>query len=356
MFQHVLVAGPFFHGYVRQISRAFRRQVRKVSTVEYLPNTYRALFQNKLILLSSKHQNHFHSNEERHDHQALIRYLDSTIAIWRKQKPDLLFVMRPDLWPAEFALELRHLNPRGAIAFWFYDPLDRYPAQASNLKESDAVFVYDKRDTSSPTAWNNNTFYLPLGFDSGTYRSDCKSNSIAYDLSFVGRITPARVDDLTEALRFLETLPGRSAIYGGKALLAVRLMQWFRVEKPPLYGFVRRSDINARAANHLYQRSRFSLNIHQEGTACGYNPRFFEINGAGGFQVARYLEGMEEMFEPDREIIYYHDQLELVDKLKFFKDNEMARRKIAYSGAARAHKEHTMALRIAQALNCLRKR
>ena len=74
------------------------------------------------------------------------------------------------------------------------------------------------------------------------------------------------------------------------------------------------------------------MNITMPGITSGIPLRVFDIMGMGGFVLTNYQPEVEELFEIGKNIEVYHDFDEMADKVKFYSDNENARKIIALNG------------------------
>lgn len=70
--------------------------------------------------------------------------------------------------------------------------------------------------------------------------------------------------------------------------------------------------------------------------------RHFEINACGGFQLSFYVEGLEKLYNIGEEISIYNSPYDLVQKVKFYLQNEDEREHIALHGLERTLREHQM--------------
>lgn len=70
--------------------------------------------------------------------------------------------------------------------------------------------------------------------------------------------------------------------------------------------------------------------------------RIFKILGCGGFLLTGYAEKMEELYTPDKEIVFFHNFNELVKKIKYYLAHDKEREKIARAGYERSLKDHTL--------------
>ena len=99
----------------------------------------------------------------------------------------------------------------------------------------------------------------------------------------------------------------------------------------------------------LYSSSRLSLGFlevydrHDPSQAVTrhLHLREFEAPMSGALYCTGYMEELEEFFEPDKEIIVYRNQYELVDKVKYYRKHEKLADQIRWAGYKRATTEHT---------------
>src|SRR5436190_5900381 len=99
----------------------------------------------------------------------------------------------------------------------------------------------------------------------------------------------------------------------------------------------------------LYSRSRISLGfsvVAQQPTD-GSPPikqvrlRDFEAPMSGAFYLVEQCDELAEFFEPDREIVFFRDADELVDKARYYLSHDVERERIRLAGMRRARTEHT---------------
>jgi spore maturation protein CgeB len=81
--------------------------------------------------------------------------------------------------------------------------------------------------------------------------------------------------------------------------------------------------------------------------------RMYMAVGCGAFYMCQYMEGIEEVLEPEREIITFHSEQEMIEKIIFYLNKDELRRKIAEAGRKRVLAEHTYEIRIRQMLGII---
>lgn len=99
----------------------------------------------------------------------------------------------------------------------------------------------------------------------------------------------------------------------------------------------------------LLQRSEIVFNKHTEA-ANGIigNMRLFEATGVGACLLTDTGSNMHDLFEEDKEIVCYHSDDELFEKLDYLRNNPNIRKEIAKAGQARVLKDHTVQQRCEQ--------
>jgi spore maturation protein CgeB len=99
----------------------------------------------------------------------------------------------------------------------------------------------------------------------------------------------------------------------------------------------------------LYSRSHISLGFlevnenHDPSKTLSQHLhlREFEAPMCGALYLTGYFDELAEMFEPDLEVLVYHNQYELVDKARYYLRNPEKAQKIREAGRKRALADHT---------------
>lgn len=79
--------------------------------------------------------------------------------------------------------------------------------------------------------------------------------------------------------------------------------------------------------------------------------RTFEVPGAGGFLVTEWAEGLEDCYEPGREIVVFRGLGDLAEKIRFYLAHPADRDAIAWGGYKRTCEDHTYDRRLAEVLD-----
>jgi spore maturation protein CgeB len=108
----------------------------------------------------------------------------------------------------------------------------------------------------------------------------------------------------------------------------------------------------------LYSRSQISLGFlevydqHDASRAVTQHLhlREFEAPMSGALYCTGYMDELAEMFEPDREVLVYRNQHELLDKVRYYLAHPDEAERIRQAGHTRALRDHTYQRRFEQLL------
>jgi len=84
--------------------------------------------------------------------------------------------------------------------------------------------------------------------------------------------------------------------------------------------------------------------------------RTFTALGLGAFYLTYPTKGIEEMFEPDKELILFHTPDEMIGKIRYYLAHEDERKKVAEAGRRKALAQHTYTHRFERMFDLLRAR
>jgi spore maturation protein CgeB len=91
----------------------------------------------------------------------------------------------------------------------------------------------------------------------------------------------------------------------------------------------------------LYKASKINLSLQISTMKGSLNKRTFEIPAAGGFLVGSFREPLVWHFEDGREVVYFREDEELKDLIRYYLHHPDERREIAKRARERVLKEHT---------------
>jgi len=244
------------------------------------------------------------------------------------------------------------LQADSAITFWDVDA----PATIARMhaKPNDAFRTsmpqYDAVLTYGGGPWCREQYialgaraYFSMynGLDPETHYPVPPDPSLACDVAFLGNRLPdreARVEELF--LLAAELAPSQSFLLGGEG--------WGDKSMPPNVRWI--GHVPTAEHNRVNCSAGMVMNINRASMAqSGFSPptRVFEVAGAGACLLCDDWPGIDDCFEPGKEILVVRNAQDVVDALARYDD--AARREIGTAFHARALRDHTYAQRAAQA-------
>jgi len=95
-----------------------------------------------------------------------------------------------------------------------------------------------------------------------------------------------------------------------------------------------------------FSAAKIVINNLHPAEIWGVNVRTFEIPACGGFELVSKRKGLNQLFEDGREVISFNSLPDLKEKINYYLNNELERKKIASAGYIKAHNEHTYQKRL----------
>lgn len=263
----------------------------------------------------------------------------------------------------ELERRVLELRERSAVVFWDVDAaatLARMHADPNDpfrslVAEYDAVFTYGGGPwcREQYTAFGARAYFtIYNGLDPETHHPAPPDPALACDVAFLGNRLPdreARVEELF--LNAAELAPHQRFLLGGEG--------WGEKVLPGNVRYI--GHVPTADHNRLNCSAGMVMNINRASMAqSGYSPptRVFEVAGAGGCLLCDDWPGVNDCFEPEKEILIIRNAQDVVDALGAY--DGAARRRIGAALHNRALRDHTYAQRARQAEegfnHCLRAR
>jgi spore maturation protein CgeB len=233
------------------------------------------------------------------------------------------------------------------IIHYFGDaPLESYshagkPELFDKLSSSEnIVFCWDKEYINT---FKNKAYYLPLAVDPNLYLTEKKEPNDK--IVFIGRpLTLKRLELLCEILK---EYPNQLEIYcyekhfemSIEQIKEFNLLDKNQIDnyRKTFKGFLKtEQDLSS-----VYAKSLISLNITLDQGINSINYRVFEVIASKGFLINDYKKAIADEFTPEIEAVYYSDKENLMDKLKFYMNNNKKRTEIAEQGYKKLLDKHT---------------
>jgi spore maturation protein CgeB len=179
------------------------------------------------------------------------------------------------------------------------------------------------------------------GLDPDTHHPVPPDPALACDVAFIGNRLPDRERRVEELfLRAAAMAPENRFLLGGEG--------WGDKSMPANVRWI--GHVPTHDHNRVNCSAGMVLNINRSSMAdCGFSPptRLFEVAGVGACMLCDDWPGIDDCFEPEKEILVVRTAEDIVDALHTH--NESSRNKIGEAFRARALRDHTYARRAQQA-------
>jgi spore maturation protein CgeB len=243
-------------------------------------------------------------------------------------------------------LEMR--RPRQIVSFWDVDApatLDRVQNLPDELfgkliPRFDMVLTYGGGQAVVDTykrCGAQDCYPIYNGFDPETHHPVKSDQAFRADLSFLGNRLPDR-EERSEEFFFkpAAALPNKFFLLAGNG--------WGDKAKPPNVNYL--GHLYSSAHNSFNCSSLAVLNVNRDSMArYGFSPatRVFEAAGAGACLISDSWNGIEEFFEPDKEILLANNGDEVVEILRSLTPSHAS--SIGQAAYRRAKRDHTYSQR-----------
>ncbi len=183
--------------------------------------------------------------------------------------------------------------------------------------------------------------YFRLGFDERILER-LTLRPPQFDVTFVGGFAPSHVDRIPWLEELLTQIDVDVFCYG--------------LENTAPSSPIRRHYRGQTWGWKMYetlQQSRLTLNRHARidvrGEVCtdwSNNLRLYEASGVGACLVTEWRPHLNQLFEPDVEVVTYRDARECVEKIRYYLTHEPERAAVARAGQRRTLSEHLYSRRM----------
>lgn len=275
--------------------------------------------------------------------------------VLRRDKYDYLFFYHDWIfgdYPDSFFEKVRASGVR-TIAFHPDDePEHWYRRNAPYDHHYDLVASHSKAGTARRQAenWGERVLYLQWGYSPRTCYP-IPTASKKYDVVFIGK---HKVDSV-RGVTLVEDGDQREKLLVKLAQECERHGWTFRIfghgwDRHPVLRKWAGGVLSQEGMVQVYNESRIVFNpawsSDGDPNAVQTKLRHFEVPGCGAFQITNQNDELAELFEAGKEIEFFRNDTELLDKISFYLRHEAAREEIAAAGLRRAQQEHTLDKRI----------
>jgi len=209
---------------------------------------------------------------------------------------------------------------------WFMDGVKYYPELIEKFRLFDHLFIFEPTDKELLVDFSKDKIStLDLGFNKNRFYP--KKEEFIYDFSFIGSYYKNREETLIHVVNELKN--------------GIIIGDFNKSNNKKINSINWKSQITIDKTNTLFNQSRNNINIHHSQSIEGLNVRTFEILGSGNLQFVENKKNALNFFEDGKHLVFYSSKEELVDKQKFYLNNEIIANKIRENGYKVAIKHHT---------------
>lgn len=260
------------------------------------------------------------------------------IEIANQFQPDLTFVVSPTLIHPS---SIRALQQHGLVFVFFTDnPLDQHHTHSNSwikrgLPLWDAVFIWSQCLAKQLTEKKvKNVVFHPFCSDV-QYHVTQRKNSPIYDVAFIGNWDASRKRE-----QYLKAISHyQLGIWGSD--------YWVTHCRETSLGNLCKGMCTYEEIPEILGSAKIGLNILRPQNETGHNIRTFEIPATGTLMLSERSQDLLNLFEEDREAVYFSNPDELKQKVEHLLQNPSLIQSIADAGYKKALR-HTITERVAE--------
>lgn len=189
--------------------------------------------------------------------------------------------------------------------------------------------------------------FIPHGFDPQIHKPIKPLDNFKNDVSFIGNYSLHKAGVLESIVSSLPNI--NLKIWGGT---------WGKYNGKLLNRYIIGNGVMGDAYAAAINSSKINLAIlseQVEGASSGdqITSRTFHITGSGGFMLHQHTNEVENYYEEGVECEFYRSEEELINKIKYYLNNEMKRQKVALNGYKRAMLQYNQNERAKEVISVL---
>jgi spore maturation protein CgeB len=248
-------------------------------------------------------------------------------------KPDILFLNSNFEYFGSF---LENINPYvNKTCAWISCPFDKN----LDLKNINHVFTLFKPHYDFFKNKNISTTLTHAAFDDEILK-DIKGYP-KYDFTFIGGIGKYHKQREKDLKKLIQHTPIKIWGYGYRSKNPIKDIIK-QIKNGFVYSKVYQGEAWGKDMLQILAQSKITFNSHGD-IAQGHavNMRIFEATGVGTLLLTEYSKGINDFFEPDKEVICYKDIEDAIQKVKYYLKHEDERIKISKAGQKRTIENFT---------------
>ncbi|MBH65577.1 MAG: hypothetical protein CL784_03570 [Chloroflexi bacterium] len=271
--------------------------------------------------------------------KTISRINDDLIRAVKENTPDILILYRPQFISSRTIKRIKSINSKLVVCCYNNDdpfstsyPWYYWRVFQKSICEYDFVFAY--REKNIPEFYEKGAkkvIYLPswyvpsLNYPDPVYSANGKREYI-YDIVFIGHYEN---DGRIEYIRSLVEAGLKVGLYGPEWNHKIKNDRLLKKFFPVKYLYIEDS-------NRVLSSSKMALVIYSKLNNDQYTRRCFEIPSTGTMMLAKRTEAMEGFYSEDKEVVFFDDCKEMVQKALFYSGDISKCESIGSQGMARA--------------------
>ncbi|MBI5407934.1 MAG: glycosyltransferase [Nitrospirae bacterium] len=287
------------------------------------------------------------------DPDAVQDPVDAVFRIIKDSKPDFILHSK-DEFPPSIYREMRQFTK---VIQWYPDPVipDWLPPY---VNEADVFLTMSEGLVTDFRKINPNSFWL--------------TEAVAPSFFEIKEITESDVRAYSADVTFVGNLGSKPVYLPRRKYLQAVIKNGFHLKWwgqkiprkfstiPLLLGKLGRSYggkfVWGEEHAKIARLSKIYLGFDARPRVCkSMSERLYIAVACGAFYMCQYVDGIEDIFMPDKEIVTFQTEEEMVEKIKYYIKNDDLRMTIARAGQERVLKEHTYEVRARQLIEIVEK-
>lgn len=254
------------------------------------------------------------------------------VLIARSFQPNYIFsITNAPITPAAIMF-LKTVLPETKFVMIWPDSILNFSSQSfASLGLYDLIATYGSASVKILSSVSKTqVVFVPLAADPDMHNV-MPSKTYQNDIGFVGGWRPER-QKLLEAIT--DHFPSlRLEVHGPI---------WKKVVKnSKLKPVVKSEGLRGKAMAEFFNTTRINMNIIDETNYPSANMRFFEILTAGGLELVSSCPEMEEIFIDKEDLVYFHNEQEMLDSISWVLNNGEKIDQIKLNGHNKTNEKHT---------------
>ena len=285
------------------------------------------------------------------DPAAIEKPEDMAIEIIKGQGPDLVLHAKDEL-PAEC---FQRLRGQCKVIMWYPDPVipEWLPAY---VRACDVFLTMSEGLVPEFQKYNEHVFWLSQAFEPDFF----EINEITEDEKKIFSTDVAFVGNLGSKTQYLMRRGALERVINDGFKLkwwGPRLPRKFST-LPLIFGKLGKSYGGKFVWGQEYakvaQLSKIFLAFDSmPDIRKSMSARMYTAVGCGAFYMCQYVEGIEEVLEPDSEIVTFRSEEEMIEKIIYYLRHDDVRVKIAEAGQRKVLEKHTYEVRMRQLIKLI---